>query len=206
MKVGFIGAGHIGGNLARLAAKAGHEVLVSNSRNPKTLFTLLGQIGDKAKGGSPKDAALFGDIVVIAIPFSSHLEMSVEELKGKVVIDANNHFPARDGNYPEIDSGKVTSAELLARHLYGAKVVRTFSSVTSGDLLTDARPMGSPERRAIPLAGDDAAAKRVVAGFVSELGFDTLDVGGLSQGRKFEVDSKVFGAKLNLAALKAALL
>jgi hypothetical protein len=81
------------------------------------------------------------------------------------------------------------SAELLARHLHGAKVVRTFSSVTSGDLLTDARPIGSPERRAIPLAGDDAAAKSIVARFVSELGFDSLDVGGLSQGRKFEVDS-----------------
>ena len=132
--------------------------------------------------------------------------MPVEELKGTVVIDANNYFPARDGNYPEIDSGKVTSAELLARHLYGAKVVRTLSSVTSGDLLTDARPIGSPERRAIPLAGDDAAAKSIVARFMSELGFDSLDVGGLSQGRKFEVDSRVFGAKLNLAALKAALL
>jgi predicted dinucleotide-binding enzyme len=79
-------------------------------------------------------------------------------------------------------------------------------SVTSGDLLTDARPIGSPERRAIPLAGDDAAAKSIVARFVSELGFDSLDVGGLSQGRKFEVDSRVFGAKLNLATLKAALL
>jgi 8-hydroxy-5-deazaflavin:NADPH oxidoreductase len=77
MKIGFIGAGHIGGNLARLAAKAGHEVLVSNSRNPKTLFTLTGQIGDKAKGGSPKDAALFGDIIVIAIAFFSYLEMPV---------------------------------------------------------------------------------------------------------------------------------
>ena len=119
----------------RLAAKAGHEVLVSNSRNPKTLFTLLGQIGDKAKGGSRKDAALFGDIVVIAIPFFSYLEMPVEELNGKVVIDANNYFPARDGNYPEIDSGRVTSAELLARHLRGAKVVRTLSCVTSGDLM-----------------------------------------------------------------------
>ena len=203
MRIGFIGAGHIGGNLARLGAKAGHEVLVSNSRNPKTLFTLLGQIGDKAKGGSPKDAALFGDIVVI--PFSSYLEMPVEELKRKVVIDTNNYFSARDGDYPEIDSGKVTSAELLARHLDGAKVVRTFSSVTSGDLLTDARPIGSPERRAIPLAGDDAAAKSIVARFVSELGFDSLDVGGLSQGRRFEVDSGVFGAKLNLVALKAAL-
>jgi predicted dinucleotide-binding enzyme len=132
--------------------------------------------------------------------------MPVEELEGKVVIDANNYSPARDGNYPEIDSGKVTSAELLARHLDGAKVVRTFSSVTSGDLLTDARPIGSPERRAIPLAVDDAAAKSVVVRFVSELGFDSLDVGGLSQRRKFEGDSTVFGAKLNLAAFKAALL
>ena len=78
--------------------------------------------------------------------------------------------------------------------------------ITSGDLLTDARPIGSPERLAIPRAGDDAAAKSVVSRFVSELGFDSLDVGGLSQGRKFEADSRVFGAKLNLAALKAALL
>jgi predicted dinucleotide-binding enzyme len=114
--------------------------------------------------------------------------------------------PARDGNYPEIDSGKVTSAELLARHIYGAKVVRAFSSITSGDLLTDARPIGSPERRAIPLAGEDAAAKSIVPRFVSELGFDSFDVGGLSQGRKFEADSRVFGAKLNLAALEADLL
>src|SRR5262245_54836485 len=100
----------------------------------------------------------------------------------------------------EAKEQKVTSAELLARYLYGAKVVRTFSSITSGDQLTDARPIGSPERRAIPLAGDDAAAKSVAARFVSELGFDALDIGGLSQGRKFEVDSKVFSAKLNLAA------
>ena len=85
-------------------------------------------------------------------------------------------LPDETAIIPEKDSGEVTSAELLARHLYGAKVVRTFSSVTSGDLLTDARPIGSPERRAIPLAGDDAAAKSVVSRFVSELGFDSLDV------------------------------
>lgn len=113
--------------------------------------------------------------------------------------------PAETATIRRIDSGKVTSAELLARRIYGAKVVRAFSSITSGDQLTDARPIGSPERRAIPLAGEDAAAKSIVPRFVSEIGFDSLDVGGLSQERKFEADLRVFGAKLNLAARAARL-
>jgi 8-hydroxy-5-deazaflavin:NADPH oxidoreductase len=195
MKIGFIGAGQIGGNLARLAMNAGREVFISNSRNPRTLFTLLGQTGPKAKGGTAKEAATFADLIVVAIPFYNCREVPVKALEGKVVIDTNNHLFERDGHVPEIESGGSTGSELLATHLKSAKVVRAFSSILSTELVPDSKPAGAPERRALPIAGDDKSAKSVASKYISELGFDSVDFGNLNQGRRFERGSALFGAK-----------
>jgi predicted dinucleotide-binding enzyme len=161
--------------------------------------------GIAASAGSPEDAAKFGEIVFVAIPFYSYQEVPVEPLKGKIVVDCGNYFFERDGHVPEIDSGKLTSSDVLAKHLSGSKVVRAFSSVISIDLVTAGSPEGTPKRRALPIAGDDQAAKKVVASFISSLGFDTVDVGPLTDGRLFERDTPLFAAPFDKESLKAAL-
>jgi predicted dinucleotide-binding enzyme len=205
MKIGFIGAGLIGGGLARLAVQAGHEVFMSNSREPRTLFSLMGALGQKAKVGSPAEAAAFGDLVVVTVPFYAYKAVPVAPLEAKVVIDTMNYFPPRDGNVSEIDSGGTTSSELLARHLPGSKVVRAFNAILSTDLAPHSASAGTPHRRAIPMAGDTASAKQQVAAFVDSIGFDPVDVGALARGKALEYGGKVFCVRLDAEGLRQAL-
>src|SRR4051812_32186259 len=123
MKIGVIGAGHIGANAARLFAEAGHEVMIANSRGPEILQQLASEIGNSATAGTITDAAAIGDVIFISIPFGRYKELPAEAFNGKIVIDSNNYYPDRDGHYPELDEGKTTSSEMLAAHLRGAKIV-----------------------------------------------------------------------------------
>ena len=114
------------------------------------------------------------------------------ELAGKPVIDTNNYYPQRDGQISELDEGQTTSSELLARHLHQAKVVKAFNQIYYVNLREDGRPAGAPDRTAIPIAGDDEAAKRVVATLIDEIGFDPVDTGPLERGRLFQPDSPLY--------------
>jgi len=116
MRIGIIGAGHIGGTLARLFVDGGHEVAVSNSRGPETLESLVEELGDRAQTTTAADAALFGDVVVVSVPFGRYRELPTEAVMGKVVIDTNNYYPQRDGHFEELDSDRITSSELLQAH------------------------------------------------------------------------------------------
>jgi predicted dinucleotide-binding enzyme len=205
MRIGLIGAGRIGGTVARLAVDHGHDVMVSNSRGPQTLGGLVAGLGDHATAGTVGEAASAGDIVVVAIPLKNYRQVPVAELAGKTVVDANNYHPQRDGQFPELDDGSTTSSELLAAHLPGSHVVKAFNTIYYRDLASQGQPAGTPGRRALPIAGDDAVAKRAVAGLIGQFGFDVVDVGPLAEGRRFQPGTPAYNVRLDANALRQAL-
>lgn len=205
MRIGFIGAGHIGSTLARMFARAGHEVGVSNSREPETLQELAEELGAKAHAGSSVEIADFGEIIVVSVPFGHYHLVPAAESSGKIVIDTNNYYPERDGRFEEIDEGTTTSSELLQIHLSGAKVVKAFNTINWRILREAPREEGDPERVAVPIAGDDAEAKRMVMSLIESLGFDVVDVGALSEGRRVQPGSAVFGKALSADDVRGAL-
>lgn len=184
MKIGIIGAGVVGRAVGKLAVRSGHPVMLSNSRGPQTLFSLRYSVGCEL--GTVEEAIAFADIVIVAIPLAAYKSVPVEPLAGKVVIDTNNYYPERDGRFPELDRGETTTSELLARHLPQSRIVKAFNAITMNDLENDGRTSGEPERRAIPLAGDDLEAKAIVAKLYDECGFEAVDAGPLSEGWRFE--------------------
>jgi 8-hydroxy-5-deazaflavin:NADPH oxidoreductase len=183
MKIGIIGSGNIGANAARLFVRAGHEVALSNSRSGQGLEALVAELGGKAKTASIEEAARFGDVVLIAIPFGKSRTLPADAFYGKVVIDAGNYYPQRDGKFAELDKDQTTSSELMSSHLKGARLVKGFNTIWSEHLATQAdttRPL--EERRAIFIAGDDSEAKEVVARLIEEIGFAAVDTGFLHEG------------------------
>ena len=142
--IGLIGAGHIGSQLARLAVANGYDVVISNSRGPETLASLVSELGPKARAATPAEAAAAGDIVVVTIPLKNYKSVPVAPLAGKVVIDTNNYYPQRDGNFPELDSESTTTSDLLQAHLPTSKVVKAFNHIYASQLTTDGQPAGWP--------------------------------------------------------------
>jgi predicted dinucleotide-binding enzyme len=182
MKVGIIGTGMIGGTLAKLLAGAGHQVVLANSRGPQTLDSLVAEIGTNAQAATVEDAATAGQVVVVAVPFKAVPDLPADVLEGKVVIDTTNYYEQRDGHIHDVAHDALTSSELTARALPGARVVKAFNTLYYQRLLDDGRPAGSPDRFAVLLAGDDAQAKAAVAQLIDDIGFDALDTGSLAEG------------------------
>ncbi|HSV64359.1 MAG TPA: NADPH-dependent F420 reductase [Mycobacteriales bacterium] len=205
MTLGLIGSGHIGGTLARLAVDRGHDVVLSNSRGPETLADLVAELGPHARAATPAEAARAGDLVVVTIPFGRYRQVPVAPLAGKVVIDTNNYYPGRDGHVAELDADQTTSSELLAAHLPTSRVIKAFNSIYYVDLRTHGLPAGAPDRRALPIAGDDAAAKQAVADLIESFGFDVVDAGPLSEGRRFQPDTPAYNIRLTAAQLREML-
>lgn len=200
--IGLIGAGHIGSQLARLAVAAGYDVVLSNSRGPQSLSTLVTELGRNARAGTPTEAALAGDIVVVTVPLKNYRDVPVEPLAGKVVIDTNNYYPQRDGHIPELDNESTTTSELLQAHLPKAKVVKAFNHIYASALTTDGQPAGSPNRRALVIAGDDSAAKATVTRLLDEFGFDTVDAGPLKEGWRIQRDTPGYGPRRTAEELR----
>ena len=190
--VGFIGSGSIGSTVARLAVAAGYDVVLSNSRGPETLAGLAGELGPHARAATPAEAAE-ADLVVVSVPFHAHTQLPVAKLAGKVVLDTNNYYAARDGHFPELDEGLLTSAELEQRHLGTARVVKVFNNIYFRHLSSLARPHGAADRTALTIAGDDAEAKRTATEFLDAIGYDTVDVGPLAEGWRFEPGQPAYG-------------
>jgi predicted dinucleotide-binding enzyme len=205
MRIGIIGTGMIGGTLARLLVAAGHDVTVANSRGPAAVAELVAEIGDRATAGSARDAAAAGEVVVVAIPFGRYRDLPAAELVGKIVVDANNYYPARDGTIAELEDGSVTSSELVAAALPGASVVKAFNTIYYVHLRDDGLPSGAAGRRAIPITGDDPEAKRVVARLLDDIGFDAFDAGSLADSRRLEPGSPVYNMRLTRDEIAAAL-
>lgn len=205
MDIGIIGSGNIGGTSARLLADAGHLVLLSNSRGPESLSEVVGDLGPRVEAVTVEEAAARGEVVLVAIPFGRYRELPVAPLAGTIVIDAMNYYPSRDGAIPALDGG-TTSSALLREHLRGARIVKAFNTIWSERLRTASRPAGDPRRLAIPLAGDDAEAKRVVAGLIDQIGFDPIDNGGLDEGgQRQQPGTPVYNQPLTAAQAREVL-
>ena len=190
--IGFIGSGNIGSTIAQLAVDAGYEVVLSNSRGPETLAELVDRLGPRARAATAAEAAAVGELVVVTVPLRAYLEVPVEPLRGKVVIDTNNYYPDRDGHIAELDDDSTTTSELLQEHLPESQVVKAFNNIHVSHLATLARPAGDGERSVLTIAGDDAAAKDVVAGFLDVIGYDAYDVGPLAEGWRYQRDTAAY--------------
>ncbi len=203
--IGLIGAGQIGSQVARLSIAAGHDVVISNSRGPETLAALVAELGPKARAATVEEAAKAGEIVVVSIPLKDYRSVPVAPLAGKIVIDTHNYYPQRDGNIPELDDESTTTSELLQAHLPTSKVVKAFNHIYASQLTTDGKPSGSPDRRALVIAGDDADAKRTVTALLDSFGFDTVDAGPLAEGWRIQRDTPGYGPRRNAEQLRADL-
>jgi predicted dinucleotide-binding enzyme len=200
--IGLIGAGHIGSQLARLAINSGYDVVLSNSRGPATLAPLVAELGPRARAATPAEAAAAGDMVVVTMPLKAIHTVPVAPLKGKVVIDTNNYYPQRDGHIAELDNESTTVSELLQRHLPDSRIVKAFNHLYAAALTTDGQPAGTPNRRALVIAGDDAAAKAAVAKLIDQFGFDVVDAGPLSEGWRIQRDTPGYGPRRTAEELR----
>ena len=200
--IGLIGAGHIGAQVARLAVSHGHDVVISNSRGPESLTALVTELGRNARAATALDAATAGEIVVVSIPLKHYRSVPAEPLAGKTVIDTNNYYPQRDGHIAELDNESTTTAELLQAHLPTSKVVKAFNHIYAAQLTTDGRPAGTPNRRALVIAGDDPSAKATVARLLDQFGFDTVDAGPLKEGWRIQRDTPGYGPRRTAEELR----
>jgi Predicted dinucleotide-binding enzymes len=203
--IGIIGAGHIGSQIARAATRHGYDVVISNSRGPETLVGLVAELGPKARAATAAEAGAAGDLVVVTVPLGAYRDVPVEPLTGKVVIDTNNYYPQRDGVFPELEDESTTVSELLQAHLPGSKVVKGFNHIPFGDITTDGAAAGTPNRRALTIAGDDQRAKDVVTKLYDEFGFDTVDAGPLAEGWRVQRGTPSYGVRRNAEELRADL-
>ncbi|MFI7213800.1 NADPH-dependent F420 reductase [Micromonospora maritima] len=191
MEIGIIGSGHIGGTLTRRLSSLGHDVTVANSRGPESLADLAAETGARAAG--LEEAVQGAELVVIAIPLKAVPQLPAALFDGKLVVDANNYYAQRDGDIPELLDRSLSSSRWTADHLKGARVVKVFNNIQAAHLMDNGKPAGTAGRIALPVAGDDADAKRIVMGLVDELGFDPVDAGTLDESWRQQPDTPVYG-------------
>ncbi|MFB4349272.1 NADPH-dependent F420 reductase [Microbacterium sp. CR_7] len=203
--LGIIGAGHIGSQVARAAVAHGYDVVIANSRGPETLAPLIVELGDRARAATAAEAAAAADVAVVTIPLGRIDELPVDELAGKIVLDTNNYYFERDGHIDELDKGETTTSELLQRQLPTSRIVKAFNHIMARDITTDGAPAGTANRRALATAGDDAEAVEFVTRFYDELGFDTVNIGPLSESWRVERDRPAYVVRQNAEELRANL-
>lgn len=204
LKIGIIGTGDIGGALARHWAKAGHELLIS-SRHPEELQDLAKSLGPKVRVGTPREAAQFGQAILLSVPYKATPEIGrdlANELKGKILLDTGNPYAFRDGAMAN-DARKRGTGVTSKEYLPGVRLVRAFNAIRDGNLRDEGNR--KPERWAIPLASDDAEGLQVAQRLVRDAGFDPVVVGGLERAREFDVGSKVYVQLLTAKQLREAL-
>lgn len=201
MKIAIIGAGHIGGNLAQLLVRQGHQVSIANSRGPQT----LGEVAQRT-GATPADVAdapRDAEVVIVTVPLKAVADLPKglidSAAPGAVVIDTNNYYPQRDGQIRPIDDGLVSS-RWVGEQL-GLPVVKVFNNIVAQQLLDRPTPPGTDGRRALPVAGDDERAKTVVLNLVDDIGFDAVDTGSLDDSWRFEPGTPAYGPDVDAAKL-----
>ncbi|WP_405450353.1 NAD(P)-binding domain-containing protein [Streptomyces achromogenes] len=207
MKIGIIGAGNIGGNLTRRLTALGHDVSVANSRGPETLKDLAQETG--ATPVRAEEAAEGAEVVVVTVPLKAVPGLPAGLLdgaaEGVAVIDTNNYYPKqRDGRIDAIEDGGLTESRWVEQHL-GHPVIKAFNGTYAQDILDRPLPAGHPDRMALPVAGDDGAAKAKVRALIDELGFDTVDAGGIDDSWRQQPDTPVYGLRAGVDAVRKAL-
>jgi 8-hydroxy-5-deazaflavin:NADPH oxidoreductase len=198
LKIGIIGTGKIGGALARHWASAGYDVFVS-SRHPEELQSLVAQIGPHARAGTPREAAAFGNVILVSVPYSAMPQIGEDlsaELAGKVILDTSNPVTARDGDMA-IEAQKKGAGIATAQFLHSSRVVRAFNCIPAASLANAANR--APERLAIPIGGDDPEALRIAQKLVRDAGFDPVVVGSLAQTRQFDLGQPLATGQLTAA-------
>jgi len=186
MRIGIIGTGRIGGALARHWVEAGHEVLMS-SRNPEELEPLAEELGPRARAGTPREAAAFGEVVLVSVPYAAVPQIGedfAEELRGKIVLDTSNPVESRDGAMA-LEVQRKGAGPASAEYLADTRLVRAFNCIPAASLANEADR--EPERLAIPLGGDDAEALAVAERLVRDAGFDPVVIGSLERSRLFDL-------------------
>ncbi|WP_426997049.1 NADPH-dependent F420 reductase [Pseudarthrobacter sp. N5] len=203
--IGIIGAGHIGSQVARKAVHLGYDVVISNSRGPETpaelVAELVAELGPKARAATAAEAAAAGDFAVVTVPLKSLKDIPVEPLAGKIVIDTNNYYWERDGRFPALDNGETTTSGLLQEHLPTSKVAKGFNHIQYGQITIDGTPAGTDNRRALATASDYPEASGLVTKLYDEFGFDTVDIGPLSESWRAERDRPAYVVRQNAAEL-----
>ncbi|HEY5784277.1 MAG TPA: NAD(P)-binding domain-containing protein [Microlunatus sp.] len=199
---GIIGAGHIGGQVARAAIGQGYDVVMANSRGPETLADLVAELGPKARAATAAEAAEAADIAVVTVPLRAYRDVPVEPLAGKIVLDTNNYYWERDGHIDALDRGEATTSGLLQEHLPTSKVAKAFNHIMSSGITSDGAPAGSPNRRALATAGDHPEAVAFVTDFYDRLGFDTVNVGPLTESWRVERDRPAYVVRQNADELR----
>ena len=204
LRIGIIGTGRIGGALATHWTRAGHEVLMS-SRHPEELRPLATSLGARARVGMPREAAAFGEVVLVSVPYAAIPDIGKENaaaLKGKVVLDTSNPVENRDGAMA-LAAQKKGAGVATAEFLPGARVVRAFNCIPAASLANNANR--KPERIAIPIGGDDAQALAVAERLVRDAGFDPVVVGSLAQTRQFDLGNPLASRQFTAAEMRKAL-
>ncbi len=203
--LGIIGAGHIGSQVARVAVANGYDVVIANSRGPETLSDLVAELGPRAKAATAEDAASAADVAVVTVPLRAIDSLPAEQLAGKIVLDTNNYYFERDGHIDALDKGETTTSELVQRALPDAKIAKAFNHIYASEITSDGKPAGTAGRRALATAGDDAEAVAFVTRFYDEAGFDTVNVGALSESWRVERDRPAYVVRQNAEELTANL-
>jgi predicted dinucleotide-binding enzyme len=205
MKIGIIGAGHIGGNLTRRFAALGHKVFVSNSRGPDTLADLAAETG--ATAVTVNEAARAGEVVIVTIPMKNipklPRDLFANTPASVAIVDTGNYYPQRDGHIEAVEKGTTESrwvAEQLRR-----PVIKAFNNIYAQHLLENGKPKGDPGRIALPVAGEDKEAKALVLQIVDELGFDAVDAGGLDDSWRQQPGTPVYGSDFDAAGVRRGL-
>lgn len=198
--VGILGAGRVGTALARLALAADYQVRIATSRPPEEIALLAEIVTPGARPGAAAEIMAASDIVILALPLSRYRTLVPGLLAGKVVIDPMNYWASTDGTMPEFE-GEQSSSEVVQQFLPGARLVRSFNHMGYHEIEQEARPRGQSGRRSLALAGDDADARKAVASFIGELGYDPVDAGPLAASRSFGIGTPIFGGGFSSAEL-----
>lgn len=205
MRIGIIGAGHIGGTLTRRLAAVGHDVYVANSRGPETLADLASETG--AKAVTDREAAKQGEVVIVTIPMKAIPRLPRDLFAGTPedlpIVDTGNYYPQRDGLIKAIEDG-MTESRWTSEQL-GRPVIKAFNNIYAQHLMELGKPRGTPGRIALPVAGDDAAAKKTVMDLVDDIGFDPVDAGSLDESWKQQPGTPVYATDFDAAGVKRAL-
>ena len=200
MRIAVLGAGKMGSALAHVWAQAGHRVVIGCRRELGAMAPLIAELGPGTRAMITRDAATWGEVIVLALPWAARAQVagSADWLSGKMALDAMNPYAP----YPKmVDLGGTTSSEMIASDLPRTRVVKGLNTLRAGDVLARGRPRGSAQRIAVPVCGNDAAAKWIVAGLVDDIGFDVIDIGALPNGRWSEPERPLFGRNCSASKL-----
>jgi len=203
--IGIIGSGNIGSALARAFSLAGHRIVIANSRGPASLASLVDELGELVTAGTVEQAAAAGDLVVVTIPLGAVTSIPSALLDGRLVVDTNNYYPARDGQIAELDDESLTTAEYVARHCAGATVVKAFNHIPALEIAGHAQPSGTRDRRALMVYGEDTTAVERVSALIEAIGFDAVAGGGLAESWRIQRDTPGYGPRFSAIELTAKL-